>query len=185
VVSVAESDATADRTAADRTPATDRTTATGNANEATLGDSHTEMSEILMPNGTNNLGRALGGRLLHWMDICGAIASRRFSCGLTVTAAMEGVEFLAPIEQGDIVTLSGYVFEAGRSSMGVKVAVTAERPAADEIRETTTSFFTFVAVDGAHDARRVPDLACPTDDQHELREQALDQRRTHRENRTD
>jgi hypothetical protein len=156
VVSVAESDATADRTAADRTPATDRTTATGNANEATLGDSHTEMSEILMPNGTNNLGRALGGRVLHWMDICGAIASRRFSCGLTVTAAMEGVEFLAPIEQGDIVTLSGYVFEAGRSSMGVKV-----------------------------DARRVPDLACPTDDQHELREQALDQRRTHRENRTD
>jgi acyl-CoA hydrolase len=178
VVTVAEPDPTADRATADS--ATDE-----NAGEATLRDSYTEMSEILMPNGTNTLGRALGGQVLHWMDICGAIASRRFSGGLTVTAAMEGVEFLAPIEQGDIVTLSGYVFEAGRTSMGVKVAVTAERPTADEVRETTTSFFTFVAVDGMHDARRVPDLTCPTDEQRDLRDRAIDQRRTHRENRAD
>ncbi|WP_079890800.1 acyl-CoA thioesterase [Halococcus agarilyticus] len=171
-----EFDATADRTTVDPTTA-------GNAGTATLADSYTEMSEILLPNGTNNLGQALGGRVLHWMDVCGAIASRRFSGGLTVTAAMEGVEFLAPIEQGDIVTLSGYVFEAGRTSVGVKVAVIAERPATGAVRETTTSFFTFVAVDGAHDSRRVPELVCPTDEQRDRREHALDQRRTHRENR--
>lgn len=152
---------------------------------ATLAESYTEMSEILMPNDTNNLGRALGGTVLHWMDICAAIASRRFSGGLTVTAAMEGVEFLAPIEQGDIVTLSGYVFATGRTSMDVKVTVTAERPAADERRETTTSFFTFVAVDGLHGTRPVPDLACTTDHQHALRERALEQRREHRGNRAE
>jgi acyl-CoA hydrolase len=169
VVTVADADATADGTTADR------------VGEATLGASHTEMSEILMPTDTNTLGRALGGRVLHWMDICGAIASRRFSGGLTVTAAMEGVEFLAPIEQGDIVTLSGYVFATGRTSMDVKVAVTAERPAASEVRETTTSFFTFVAIDGSHGMRLVPELACVTDHQHAHRERALDQRRDHRE----
>lgn len=177
-MSVAEPDATADHTTADRT-------ATESASEATLRDSYTEMSEILMPNGTNNLGRALGGTVLHWMDICGAIASRRFSGGLTVTASMEGVEFLAPIRQGDIVTLSGYVFETGRTSMGVKVAVTAERPAAGEARETTTSFFTFVAVDESHGTRPVPELSCPTDEQCTLRERALDQQREHRRTRTD
>lgn len=155
------------------------------AGEVTLGASYTEMSEILMPTDTNNLGRALGGRVLHWMDICAAIASRRFSGGLTVTAAMEGVAFLAPIEQGEIVTLSGYVFATGRTSMDVKVAVTAERPAADELRETTTSFFTFVAIDGSHGTRPVPDLVCAGDHQHALRERALEQRRDHRGSRGD
>jgi len=163
------------------TNATVADTTTLNDDEVTLAHSYTEMSEILMPNDTNNLGRALGGTVLHWMDICAAIATRRFSGGLTVTAAMEGVEFLAPIEQGDIVTLSGYVFEAGRTSMDVKVAVTAERPAAGEIRETTTSFFTFVAVDGSHGTRAVPELVCPTDEQRARRERALDQRRSHRD----
>ncbi len=170
---MAESDTAVDHAAADSTAES--------AGEATLGDSHTEMSEILMPTDTNNLGQALGGTVLHWMDICGAIASRRFSGGLTVTAAMEGVEFLAPIEQGDIVTLSGYVFETGRTSMDVKVAVTAERPTEGVVRETTTSFFTFVAVDNSHSTRPVPELSCPTDEQRDLRERALDQRREHRE----
>ncbi|UOO95538.1 acyl-CoA thioesterase [Halococcus dombrowskii] len=175
MVSVAEANAAADRTIADES-VDDR-----NAGEVTLGESYTETSEILMPTDTNNLGRALGGRVLHWMDICAAIASRRFSGGLTVTAAMEGVEFLAPIEQGEIVTLSGYVFATGRTSMDVKVTVTAERPAADELRETTTSFFMFVAVDGSHGTRPVPDLACANDHQHALRERALEQRRDRHE----
>lgn len=172
-MSVVEANAAADRTG-------DESVDDRNAGKVTLGASYTEMSEILMPTDTNNLGRALGGRVLHWMDICAAIASRRFSGGLTVTAAMEGVAFLAPIEQGEIVTLSGYVFATGRTSMDVKVTVTAERPAADELRETTTSFFTFVAVDGSHGTRPVPDLACASDHQHALRDRALEQRREHR-----
>jgi len=53
--------------------------------KTTLQDSYTEMSEILMPNDTNNLGRALGGSVLHWMDICGAISARRFSNRQVVT----------------------------------------------------------------------------------------------------
>ena len=43
----------------------------------TLAESRTEMTEMLLPNETNALGRALGGTVLHWMDICGAIASMR------------------------------------------------------------------------------------------------------------
>jgi len=62
--------------------------------KTTLQDSYTEMSEILMPNDTNNLGRALGGSVLHWMDICGAISARRFSNRQVVTAAMDHVDFM-------------------------------------------------------------------------------------------
>jgi acyl-CoA hydrolase len=143
---------------------------------ATLLDSHTEMNEILMPNDTNNLGRALGGSVLHWMDICGAIASRRFARRQVVTASMDHVDFLAPIALGDVVTVEGYVFETGRTSMDVRVTVHAERPEAGERRDTATSFFTFVALDGDEDPTEVPRLDCPDERQRALRDRALEQR---------
>lgn len=148
---------------------------------ATLDDSHTEMSEILMPNDTNNLGRALGGSVLHWMDICGAISARRFSNRQVVTASMDHVDFIAPIELGDVVTVTAYVFDTGRTSMDVKVDVQAERPSTEETHEAGTSFFTFVALDESETPTRVPALQCPTETQKELRDVALAQRQQRRQ----
>ncbi|ADD06217.1 acyl-CoA thioester hydrolase [Natrialba magadii ATCC 43099] len=147
---------------------------------ATLERSYTEMSEILMPNETNNLGRALGGSVLHWMDICGAIAARRFSRCQVVTAAMDHVDFIAAIDLGDIVTTTGYVFETGHTSMDVKVDVHAERPESGQRTEAATSFFSFVALDAEETPASVPDLRCPSDAQQELRAIALEQRRARR-----
>ncbi|ELY81622.1 acyl-CoA hydrolase [Natrinema gari JCM 14663] len=140
------------------------------------------MSEILMPNDTNNLGRALGGSILHWMDICGAIAARRFSNRQVVTAAMDHVDFISPIELGDIVTITGYVFDTGRTRMDIKVDVQAERPTADETDEAATSFFSFVALDASEAPTPVPALRCPTEAQRELRDIALEQRQKRRQN---
>ncbi|RZH67831.1 acyl-CoA thioesterase [Natrinema altunense] len=150
--------------------------------KATLDSSHTEMSEILMPNDTNNLGRALGGSVLHWMDICGAISARRFSNRQVVTAAMDHVDFIAPIELGDIVTITGYVFDTGRTRMDVKVDVQTERPTAEETNEAATSFFSFVALDTSETPTPVPALHCPTEAQRELRDIALEQRQKRRQN---
>ncbi|MFC7078823.1 acyl-CoA thioesterase [Halorussus caseinilyticus] len=148
---------------------------------ATLAESHTETTEILMPDDTNNLGRALGGSVLHWMDICGAIAARRFSRRQVVTASMDHVDFLAPIDLGDVVVTEAYVFETGETSMEAKVDVYAERPSDDEARrETATSFFTFVALDDDEEAASVPDLRCPTAEQKEKRERALEERKERR-----
>ncbi|GAA0650030.1 acyl-CoA thioesterase [Salarchaeum japonicum] len=146
-----------------------------------LFDSYTERSEILMPNQTNNLGRALGGAVLHWMDICGAITGRRFARRQVVTASMDHVDFLAPIDLGDIVTVRGYVFDTGASSLDVKVDVSAERPSEREKRDTTSSFFTFVALDDDENPASVPDVATPTDEEAELRADALRERRERRE----
>ena len=147
----------------------------------TLQESYTEMSEILMPNDTNNLGRALGGSVLHWMDICGAISARRFSHRQVVTAAMDHVDFTAPIDLGDVVTITGYVFDTGRTSMDVKVNVHAERPSEEETDEAATSFFSFVALDEDETPATVPTLQCPTESQVTLREEALTQRRQRRQ----
>ena len=157
-------------------PSTQQTSET-----ATLDSSHTEMSEILMPNDTNNLGRALGGAVLHWMDICGAISARRFSNCQVVTAAMDHVDFIAPIELGDVVTITGYVFDTGETSMDIKVDVQAERPSEGESADAATSFFSFVALDADETPASVPDLECPSTAQQELQAEALSRRQERRQ----
>lgn len=144
---------------------------------ATLAESYTEMTEYLLPNDTNDLGRALGGAVLHWMDLCGAIAGMRFANRQVVTASMDHVDFIAAIEMGEVVVIEGYVFGTGRTSIDVKVDVRAENPRTGSERRTTTSYFTFVAVDEAGTPVPVPDLECPTDEERALRTDALDGRR--------
>lgn len=144
---------------------------------ATLEESHTEMTELLLPNDTNTMGRALGGAVLHWMDVCAAIAAMRFSGRQCVTVSMDHVDFLAPIDLGEVAVVEGYVFDTGRTSIDVRVDVRAEDPRDGWSREATTSFLTFVALDDDGRPTAVPDLECPTDRERELRDHAAEQRR--------
>jgi acyl-CoA hydrolase len=143
---------------------------------ATLAESHTEMTEIVLPNDTNTHGRALGGAVLHWMDVCGAIAAMRFANEGVVTASMEHVDFKRPIDLGEVVVVEAYVYGTGRTSIDVTVEVRAENPRTDTERATTSSFFTFVAVDDDGDPTPVPDLDCPTEGERRLRDDAVDER---------
>jgi len=144
---------------------------------ATLVDSYTEMTELLLPNDTNTLGRALGGAVLHWMDICGAIAAMRFSNRECVTASMDHVDFISPIDIGEVVVVEGYVFSVGQSSIEVKVDVRAENPVEGDQRPTTSSYFTFVALDDEGVPTEVPSLDCPSEAERELRQEAIDGRK--------
>jgi len=134
------------------------------------------MTEMLLPNDTNNLGRALGGVVLHWMDICGAISAMRFANQQCVTASMDHVDFIAPIDLGEIAVIQSYVFNTGRTSIDVKVDVHSENPRTGKHQETTTSFLTFVAIDESGKPVQVPDLACETEAEKDLREMAVEQR---------
>ncbi|MBP1985723.1 acyl-CoA thioesterase [Halolamina salifodinae] len=144
---------------------------------ATLAESYTEMTELLLPNDTNNLGRALGGAVLHWMDICGAIAGMRFANKQVVTASMDHVDFISPIDLGEVAVVQAYVFNTGRTSIDVKVDVRAEDPREGEERKTTASYFTFVALDEDGNPTNVPDLECPSDEEEALKQEAIDGRR--------
>ena len=146
------------------------------AEPATLAESHTEMTEIVLPNDTNTYGRVLGGAVLHWMDVCGAIAAMRFASEDVVTASMEHVDFKTPIDLGEVVVVEAYVYGTGRTSVEVNVDVRAENPQEDTERDTTSSFFTFVAVDEDGNPTPVPDLECPTETERRLRDRALDDR---------
>ncbi len=140
---------------------------------ATLSESRTEMTEILLPNQTNSLGRALGGAVLHWMDICAAVASMRFAGKQCVTASMDHVDFVSPIDLGEVAVIEGYVFETGTTSIETRVDVHAEDPIEGEKRLATRSFFTFVALDADGDPTAVPPLECPTEAERKRRKEAL------------
>lgn len=143
-----------------------------------LSESHTEMTEMLLPDSTNALGRALGGVVLHWMDICGAISAMRFANQQCVTASMDHVDFIAPIDVGEIAVIKAYVFNTGQTSVDVKVDVHSEDPRTGDKQETTTSFLTFVAIDDDGYPTEVPDVACETEAEEELRDHAIEKRRT-------
>ena len=142
-----------------------------------LAASKTEMTEMVLPNETNTLGRALGGVVLHWMDICAAIASMRFAGTQCVTASMDHVDFVSPIDLGEVAVIEAYVFSTGRTSLDVKVDVHTEDPREGERRLSTSSFFTFVAVGESGHPTDVPSLECPTDAEAALRETAVEERR--------
>ena len=146
------------------------------SNTATLGSSYTEMTEMLQPNDANALGRALGGVVLHWMDICAAISALRFSQEQVVTASIDHVDFKQPIDIGEVAVVESYVFNTGRSSLDVKVDVHAENPLEGTRRETTSSFLTFVAIGDDGRPVDVPDLVCETENETALKEEAITER---------
>lgn len=113
----------------------------------TVAASHCVMTEIVLPNDTNGLGNLMGGRLLHWMDICAAISAQRHAQRTCVTASVDSVEFQSPIEAGEIVILESQVNRAFRTSMEVEINVWAENPRKQSKRKCNRAFYTFVALD--------------------------------------
>ena len=134
------------------------------------------MTELVLPNDTNTLGNLMGGRLLHWMDICAAVAAQRHSNRTVVTASVDSVDFRAAIKLGEVVAMEGRVNRAFSTSMEVGLDVWAEDNATGERRHCNRAFYTFVAVDGSGRPIPVRALAPETDDDRQ-RYDAAGQRR--------
>jgi acyl-CoA hydrolase len=120
-------------------------------------------SEIVLPNDTNTLGNLMGGRLLHWMDICAAISSHRHCKRIVVTASVNNVSFDKPIRLGDIVTLEAHVSRAFTSSMEVFIDVWVENHTTGERVKHNEAIYTFVAVDQLGNPISVPEVVPETE----------------------
>ena len=104
------------------------------------------MSEIVMPNDTNNLNTLFGGKLMYWMDMAAAICAHKHTNNVVVTASVDNITFKAPIHKGDIVTLNAFITRVFNSSMEIFIEVTAQNSNKKEKIESNTAFFTFVAL---------------------------------------
>ena len=139
-------------------------------------DSMVEMTELVLPNDTNMLGNLLGGKLMHLVDVAGAMAAQRHSNRIVVTAAIDSVEFKHPVKAGEIVTLKAKVTWVGRTSMEVAVEVFSENFLTNERKFTNKAYLTFVAVDSEGKPTEVCELLVETDEEKAEYEAAAERR---------
>ncbi|HEV7381312.1 MAG TPA: acyl-CoA thioesterase [Dyadobacter sp.] len=139
-------------------------------------ESEVIMTEMVLPNDTNTLNNLMGGRLLHWMDICAAISAQRHSNRIVVTASVDNVSFKEPIRLGNIVTMKAKVTRSFNSSMEVHLEVWAEDVPAGIRVSTNQAFYTFVAVDQNGRPIEVSALEPQSDEEKELYISALRRR---------
>jgi acyl-CoA hydrolase len=128
-------------------------------------DSQSEMAEIVLPNDTNPLGALLGGRLMHWIDMAGAMAAHRHSRNYVVTAAIDHLDFWTPAHVGDLVILRASVNRVFHTSMEVGVKVWVENYIHDSCQHVSSAYLTFVAIDAGGRHLPVPAVVPETDEQ--------------------
>jgi len=128
-------------------------------------DSQSEMAEIVLPNDANPLAALLGGRLMHWIDLAGAMAAHRHSRNYVVTASVDHIDFLVPVRVGDLVILRSSVNRVFNTSMEVGVKIFVENYIADTAKHVASAYLTFVAVDGEGKLLKVAPVIPETDEQ--------------------
>lgn len=130
------------------------------------------MTELVLPNDTNQLGNLLGGRLMHWIDIAAALAAQRHSGKVCVTASVDEISFHEPIKLGHVVHIQAVITRAFRTSMEVQVTVEREDPLHNSRARTSSAFLTFVAIDQYGKPLPAPPVIPETDDERRRYEQA-------------
>ena len=145
-----------------------------------VSDSQSEMTEIILPNDANTLGNLLGGRLMHFIDLTGAMAAYRHSRTHVVTAAMDHIDFIQPVHVGDLLILKSRVNRAFTTSMEVGVKVWVEHPQTGVLLHVASAYLVFVAIDKHGRRVHVPELKPVTADEMRRFEGAL-RRREYRE----
>jgi acyl-CoA hydrolase len=126
--------------------------------------SRSELVEAVLPNDANALGNMLGGRVMHLIDIAGALAAHRHSNSLVVTASVDYLDFRFPIRVGEFIVLKSSVNRVFNTSMEVGVKVFSENFLTGERKHTSSAFVTFVAIDQDRQAHPVTQLILETDE---------------------
>ena len=145
----------------------------------TASQSEVEMTQLVIPNDTNILGNLLGGQLMHWIDIAGAMAASRHSNKVVATVALDSLDFRHPIRLGEMVTLKATLTWVGRTSMEVSVKVYAENMKTGSTILTNKAFITFVAIDDDGTPTELPPLILQTKEEKRINKEA-EKRREYR-----
>jgi acyl-CoA hydrolase len=132
-----------------------------------------ENREMVQPNHANMLDVAHGGNVMKWMDEVGAMSAMRFSGETCVTAQVNRMDFERPIPVGDTAFITAYVYDAGTSSVKVRLVTEREDLRTGVKERTTESYFVYVAIDGENRPTKVPDLTVATEEGARLRQAAL------------
>ena len=136
-----------------------------------------EIVEIVLPNDANVLGNMLGGRVMHLIDIAGALAANRHSNSHVVTASVDYLDFRFPIRVGEFIVLKSSVNRVFHTSMEVGVKVFAENILTGERKHTSSAYVTFVALDVNRQPHAAPPLILETEEERRRFREAGERRR--------
>jgi uncharacterized protein (TIGR00369 family) len=124
----------------------------------TVTSSKISISELMLPSHTNFSGKIHGGYILQLLDQIAFASASKFSGNYCVTASVDTVNFLKPIEVGELVTMKASVNYVGRSSMVVGIRVESENIQTGVVKHCNSSYFTMVAKDKEGNSVQVPGL---------------------------
>lgn len=132
-----------------------------------IAESQVIFSELMLPSHSNFNGKIHGGYILSLLDQIAFACSSKHSRAYCVTASVDTVDFLKPIDIGELVTLRASVNYVGTSSMVIGVRVESENIQTGKINHCNSSYFTMVAKDEEGNSLPVPGLILETD--HDIR----------------
>ncbi|MBT8297318.1 MAG: acyl-CoA thioesterase [Maribacter sp.] len=121
-------------------------------------ESQVSITELMLPTHSNFSGKVHGGHILNLMDQIAFACASKHSQHYCVTASVNKVDFLNPIEVGELVTLRASINYTGKTSMVVGVRVESENITSGEIKHCNSSYFTMVAKDDQGNNVPVPGL---------------------------
>lgn len=123
------------------------------------------ISELMLPSHTNFSGKIHGGYILSLLDQIAFACASKYSGNYCVTASVDTVDFLNPIEVGELVTMKACVNYVGNSSMIVGIRVESENIQTGKVKHCNSSYFTMVAKDSDGKNIKVPGLLLSNDDE--------------------
>jgi uncharacterized protein (TIGR00369 family) len=129
-----------------------------NTNYKAVSSSFITISELMLPSHANFSGKIHGGYILSLMDQIAFACASKFSGNYCVTASVDTVNFLNPIEVGELVTLKASVNYVGNSSMIIGIRVESENIQTGAIKHCNSSYFTMVSKDKDGKNATVPRL---------------------------
>src|SRR5207245_451632 len=102
-------------------------------------ESISNYSELALPNDANSLGNLLGGKIMHLVDLAGAIAAMRHAGYAVVTASVDQMQFLHPVRIGQLMRLQASVNRVFRTSMEVGVKVLMEDLVSGNVKHVSSA----------------------------------------------
>jgi len=124
----------------------------------TVSYSETILTELMIPSYSNFGGKIHGGVILSLMDKVAYVCAAKHADAYCVTASIDKVDFLAPVEVGELVSLLASVNYVGHSSVVIGIKVISENIKTHQVKHTNTSYFTMVAFGDDNKTTQVPAL---------------------------
>ncbi len=124
----------------------------------TVASSYISISELMLPSHTNFSGKIHGGYILSLLDQIAFACASKFSGNYCVTASVDTVNFLKPIEVGELVTMKASVNYVGTSSMIIGIRVESQNIQTGVNKHCNSSYFTMVSKDKDGKSMPVPGL---------------------------